>query len=214
MSVITINAQSSIRVSGSKIIYFDPFQIKDGKNDADVIFVTHEHYDHFSPEDILKVAKPSTVFVVPASMKAALKDFRGLSEVVFVQPDTYGSSVYDAAGIKFSTVRSYNVGKPFHKKESDWVGYIVDFDGETVFVTGDTDANEDNLKVKCDLLLVPCGGKYTFDAKEAADFAAKINPKKAIPTHYGNVVGNPADGNRFAEELKKLASDIEVTVLL
>lgn len=214
MPDFSVNAQSSIRISGEKVVYFDPFQIVEGEHDADIIFVTHEHFDHFSPEDILKVAKKETVLVVPESMKKAVGAIKGIQDIVFVAPDTYKRSTYSAAGISFSTVRAYNVGKPFHGKESNWVGYIVDINGKAVYVTGDTDANEDNLKVSCDILFVPCGGKYTFDPKEAAAFAASIKPKMAVPTHYGRVVGSDAGGKRFVEELKKIAPGIDTEILL
>ena len=209
---ITINAQSSIRLEGSKTVYFDPFQIKDERHDADFIFITHEHFDHFSPDDIAKVANENTVMVSPLSMRDAVEKVKSVGDKV--STDVELSRKIDLNGVMFRAVRAYNVGKPFHQKESNWVGYKVYLDGETFFVTGDTDANEENLQVYCDVLLVPCGGKYTFNAEEAADFAARIKPGKAIPTHYGNVVGSPDDGERFVRELKKKAPDIETEILL
>lgn len=215
MAEITINVQSSIRVGGSKTVYFDPFRIDHETHDADIIFVTHEHFDHFSPEDIVKVAKADTVFVAPESMRKAVSGASlGIEKFVFVKAEDADTASGNIDGIEYGWVRSYNVGKPFHAKESNWVGYIVNIDGVKYFVTGDTDANEDNLKVKCDVLLVPCGGKYTFDAGEAAEFAAKLAPKKAIPTHYGNVVGSANDGDSFAKKLGKLRPETEVEILL
>ena len=94
------------------------------------------------------------------------------------------------------------------------VGYVVTLDGETYFVTGDTDANEDNIDVQCDILLVPCGGKYTFDVKEAAEFTQKIKPKKVIPTHYTDVIGESEVGDRFKRATMELSQDIEIEVML
>lgn len=212
MVKISINAQSSIRLEGSKTVYFDPFQITEETHDADFIFITHEHFDHFSPDDIAKVANENTVMVSPLSMKEAAEKVKSVGDKI--STDVELSRKIDLNGVMFRAVRSYNVGKPFHQKESNWVGYKVYLDGETFFVTGDTDANEENLQVYCDVLLVPCGGKYTFDAAEAAAFAAKIKPRKAIPTHYGKVVGSPDDGDKFVSELRRLAPDIETEILL
>ncbi len=214
MPHITINAQSSIRMEGSKIIYFDPFRITEEKHDADIIFITHEHFDHFSPEDIQKVANRQTILIAPFSMEQIVQEMTGIiGEIKLVDaknPDDY--LMIDAILIRW--VRSYNINKPFHTKERDWIGYVITFDGTTYFVPGDTDANEDNINVKCDVLLVPCGGKYTFDAVEAAAFTCQIKPYKVIPTHYTNVDGQPPIEDVFKEAVKKIAPEIEVEIKL
>ena len=215
MPNIHINARSSIRIEGTKIIYFDPFKITEDKHDADVIFVTHEHYDHFSPEDIKKVANESTILVVPESMKQMLPEEvdESFAEIKFVKAEDAGTDLLiDDILVKW--VRAYNIDKPFHTKERDWVGYIVTLDGETYFVTGDTDANADNVNAKCDVLFVPCGGKYTFDAEEAAAFTCKIKPRKVIPTHYTDVPGESEIGEIFKQAVQKLMKGIEVEVML
>ena len=215
MAKISINARSSIRIEGTKIIYFDPFKITEDKHDADVIFVTHEHFDHFSPEDIRKVSNESTVLIVPYSMKQIVIEEVGkiVGEIKFVKAEDAGTNLMmDSISIKW--VRAYNIDKPFHKKESDWIGYIVTLDDETYFVAGDTDANEDNVNVECDILLVPCGGKYTFDAEEAAEFTYKIKPRKVIPTHYTDVAGESNVGENFKTAIQRLMKNIEVEVIL
>ena len=215
MPEISINARSSIRIEGTKIIYFDPFKITDEKHDADMVFITHEHYDHFSPEDIVKISNKQSVLVAPESMKKLVVEQLSeiVGEMIFVNPNhLLMNIVKDDILIKW--VRAYNVDKPFHKKESDWVGYVVTIDGITYFVPGDTDENEDNVNVSCDVILVPCGGKYTCDAKEAAQFTKKINPRKVIPTHYTDVAGDSEIGLKFKEEVLKLVPDIEVEVMM
>lgn len=215
MPNISINARSSIRIAGTKIIYFDPFKITEDKHDADIIFVTHEHYDHFSPEDIEKIANENTILVVPYSMKQIASEGVGkaVGEIKYVKAEESETELkIDDVLVKW--VRAYNVDKLFHKKESDWVGYVVTLDRETYFVPGDTDANEDNVNVKCDVLLVPCGGKYTCDAKEAAEFTYKIQPGKVIPTHYTDVPGESEIGEEFKAAVQKLMKDIEVEVML
>ena len=184
---------SSIRIPGSKIIYFDPYKIDEEYNDADLIFITHEHYDHYSKEDIKKVFKDDSTIVAPISMQNKIE----FKNVYFVEPN----KEYNLKDISFSTVRAYNVNKKFHPKENDWLGYIVNIEGTSYYVAGDTDINEDNSIVKCDIAFLPCGGTYTMDYKEAAKLANTIKPKIAIPTHYGVVAGSKEDGSKFVELL-------------
>lgn len=215
MAKISINARSSIRIEGTKVIYFDPFKITEDKHDADIIFVTHEHYDHFSPEDIKKISNKNTILVVPYSMKQiATKEVdKIVGEIKFAKAEDSGIILtMDSVLVKW--VRAYNIDKPFHKKESGWIGYIVTLDEETYFVTGDTDANEDNVDVKCDILFVPCGGKYTFNTEEVAEFTYKILPRKVIPTHYTDLVGESEIGEIFKCTTQRLMQNIEIEVML
>lgn len=215
MTNISMNARSSIRIEGTKVIYFDPFKITEEKHDADIIFVTHEHYDHFSPEDIKKVSKGNTVLVAPYSMKQAVleKVSKMIEEIKFLKAEESGANLA-IDGVSIHWVRAYNIGKQFHTKESGWIGYVVKLDGETYFVTGDTDENEDNVNVKCDVLFVPCGGTYTFDVEKAAVFTAKIEPRKAIPTHYTDVAGESELGKRYMSAVHRLTQNIDVEVML
>ena len=212
---ISINARSSIRIAGTKVIYFDPFKITEEKHDADIIFVTHEHFDHFSPEDIKKVSNENTVLVAPYSMRQKVLEATDIiiGETKFVKAEAVGAHLM-IDNILVKWVYAYNIGKPFHLKESGWVGYIVTLDGKTYFVTGDTDANEDNVKVECDVLFVPCGGKYTFDIDEAAEYTRLIKPGKVIPTHYTDVAGDSEIGEKFKTAVQKLMENIEVEVML
>ena len=199
---ITINAHSSIRVGGDTVLYFDPFHLKEEPRDADIVFITHDHYDHLSPEDIARVKKEDTVFVLPASCReSAEKD--GLENCVFLTPgETVG-----VKGVPVEAVAAYNVLKPFHPKKNGWLGYVVTLEGRHLYVAGDTDENPDNLSVKCDIAMVPAGGTYTFDAKHAAKFVNRLRPAVAIPTHYGDIVGKLSDGDDFAA---RVDSGIEV----
>lgn len=215
MAKISINARSSIRIEGTKVIYFDPFKIAEDKHDADIVFVTHEHYDHFSPEDIKKISNENTILVVPYSINQMVIEEVGkiVGEIKFAKAEDSGTNLMiDSVLIKW--VRAYNIDKPFHTKESGWIGYIVTLDEEIYFVTGDTDANEDNVNVKCDILFVPCGGKYTFNTEEAAEFTYKIQPRKVIPTHYTDMVGESDAGEMFKMEIQKFMNNIEVEVMI
>lgn len=208
MNNITVNTQSSIRIEGSKILYFDPFQIQTAVHDADLIFITHEHYDHFEPESIAKVKKEDTLLVAPESMKKKALSESGIASenCLFFQPE----ETHEAGGIVIETIPAYNKLKPFHTKGKKWQGYVVEMDGIRYYVAGDTDVNEDIRKVRCDVALIPIGGHYTMDWKQAAEYIAEIKPKAAIPTHYGSIVGNKTDGQDFQKMLENADKNIQV----
>lgn len=205
---ITVNTQSSIRIEGSKILYFDPFQIQDDTHDADVIFITHEHYDHFEPESIAKLKKEDTLLVAPESMKKKALSESGIAaeNCLFFQPE----EAHEAGGVVIETIPAYNKLKPFHIKGKKWQGYVVEMDDVRYYVAGDTDVNEDIRKVRCDVALIPIGGHYTMDWKQAAEYIAEIKPKAVIPTHYGSIVGNKTDGQDFQKMLESADKNIQV----
>lgn len=176
---------SSIRIAGSKTVYFDPWQIQGEPHDADLVFVTHDHHDHYSPEDIAKISKPTTVIVVPEVMKELVPN------AVTVRP---GEQTV-IAGIPVDVIPAYNIGRPFHAPEKKYVGYVAEIDSVRYYVAGDTDKIPENICVKCDVAFVPAGGKYTMDAEQAAELVNAIKPQIAVPTHYGTVTdsGNAAE---------------------
>ena len=203
---VKVLTHSSIKITGKKVIYFDPYDVKEESHDADLILITHDHYDHFSPEDIKKVANADTCLIMPESMKGQEEKLGNL-ECKFVHP----GGMIEAKGIMINAVPAYNRLKPFHTKGKGYVGYVVEMDNIRYYVSGDTDMTPDNQDIKCDVALIPVGGKYTMDYKEAVKLVNRIKPKLAIPTHYGTVAGSPDDGKRFAE----LVDDrIEVRVML
>ena len=191
-----------------KIIYVDPYNIKEESHDADIIFVTHSHYDHYSEEDITKIKRDDTRIVVTSDLANNVIDFGFMSnDVTIVLPN----NKYEVDDIIFSTVNSYNINKQFHPKENNWVGYIIELDGIKYYIAGDTDINEDNKKVKCDVAFVPVGGTYTTTAKEAAEFVNIIKPKVAVPIHYGTIVGSDEDVNIFRDNVEE---NIEVKIMM
>ena len=196
---IEVFIQNSIRIrSGVGVIYVDPFRMQEEPKDADFILITHDHYDHFSPEDIGKVCKADTVLVVPEKMAAKAQEVRGMvGKIETVKPGIYR----EIGELEFETVPAYNTLKPFHPKSAEWVGYILRIDGERIYIAGDTDATREAKAVKCDIALVPIGGTYTMDAKKAAELINTIRPDVAIPVHYGHIVGKPSDGDVFAENV-------------
>jgi L-ascorbate metabolism protein UlaG (beta-lactamase superfamily) len=190
---ITVNTQSSIRIDGSKVLYFDPFQIASQSHDADLVFITHSHYDHFDPESVGKVSKADTVFIAPAGMEQEIRKAAGDAELILMEP----GDTRDVSGISVKTVPAYNRLKPFHPKRNGWCGYVVTMDGGRYYVAGDTDAINELSSVKCDVALVPIGGTYTMNAKDAAKLVNEIRPAVVIPTHYGSIVGKPEDARAF-----------------
>jgi L-ascorbate metabolism protein UlaG (beta-lactamase superfamily) len=192
---IAINTHSSIKITDGKlVIYVDPFGITAESHDADVVFVTHDHYDHFSPEDIARVAKTGTVLVCPEKMgKKAESDAAFIERFVTVKPGTF----CEVSGLEVEAIAAYNVLKPFHPKACENVGYVIRIGGKRVYIAGDTDETKEAKAVKCDIALVPVGGTYTMDAKKAAELVNTIKPELAIPTHYGSIVGNAEDGEAF-----------------
>ena len=209
---IEVIAQNAIKISAKdgKNVYCDPFELKkESSNDADIIFITHSHYDHFSPEDIKMIKNDNTKIVVTRDLlEKAIQCGFSESKILIVTPN----NEYDFAGIKFNTIPAYNVNKQFHKREYDWVSYILKIDDEVVYIAGDTDITNEALNVKCDIALVPVGGTYTMTAKEAAKLIEHILPRKyAIPTHYQTVVGSVEDAIIF----KKLLEDkVEVKIVM
>ncbi len=197
---ITVFTQNSIRIdTGAGKVYIDPYKMKDEPKDADLILITHDHYDHFSPEDIVKVLGQNTILVVPEKMVSKVKEIPAVVESVeTVSP---GES-YQIGGLEIETVSAYNTIKPFHMKSAGWVGYIIEDAGVRIYIAGDTDATKEAKEVKCDVALVPIGGTYTMDVKKAAELVNEIKPKVAIPVHYGGEVGSPSDGDDFAQLVK------------
>ena len=174
LDFITVNTHSSIRINDEKVIYIDPFRITEESHDADIILITHSHYDHFSPDDIKKVMKQETVLVCPESMKEA--DDMGL-EVVRVST----SDKIEVLGISIETVAAYNKLKPFHPKSNGWVGYIINSSSNgRIYVAGDTDLTSENQNVKCDIAMLPVGGTYTMNFKKAAKLANIIKPEVSL----------------------------------
>ena len=205
---IEVLYHSSIKITKGLIIYFDPFKIDREYHDADIIFITHSHYDHYSEEDINKVRKENTKIVAPLDLLDNLLTIGFTKEsITIVKPNEN----YNVNGLQFKTVSAYNNNKRFPPKENNWVGYLIAIDGITYYIAGDTDITEENRQVKCDVAFVPIGGTYTMDYKEAAKLINEIKPQIAIPTHYASIVGTKEDGIKFA---KLLEPEIEYKIFI
>ncbi len=194
---IMVNTQSSIRIEGEKIIYFDPYKIEDERHDADIVFITHDHYDHYEVDSIKKVMNDNTIIVIPDSMASQVLGVFHSKNIVGVGPN----DEYEVSGVKVKTVPSYNIDKQFHPKSKEFVGYIVNILDKEIYVAGDTDITEENKKVECDIAMVPIGGTYTMTPEEAAELINIIKPEYVIPIHYGTIVGELKDAEKFRDLL-------------
>lgn len=201
---ISINTQSSIRIEGSKILYFDPFERTESAHDADYIFLTHDHFDHFDKESLKNVAKKDSVIVVPTRMEKQVREIFPAEKIITMEVRT----VKEIDGLEVKAVPAYNRMKPFHLKKNGWLGYVVTMDGVRYYAAGDTDDLQELREVSCDVAFVPIGGKFTMNAKEAAGIVNAIRPAAVIPIHYGSIVGKRTD----ADELRKY-TDPDIPVI-
>ncbi len=204
MQIEVLN-HASIKIASDKIYYFDPYKIDKKMNDADYIFITHDHYDHFDYSSIKNVINESTMLIVPACLEEKVKEITNNYTIV------YPSCNYEIATLHFDTVPSYNIGKSFHLKEMNYIGYIVNIKNNKVYVMGDTDVIDEIKDISCDICFVPIGGTYTMNYKEASNYINMINPKEVIPIHYGSIVGNKDLGLKFSELVN---SNINVKVFI
>lgn len=197
---ITWLGHDGFRIDAKQVIYIDPYQVSPGPK-ADVVLVTHEHYDHCSPADIDKLRRPGTVIVTEKDSAAKLK-----GDVRILAP----GQALDLGSIRVEAVPAYNTDKRFHPRQKGWLGFIVDTGEVRIYHAGDTDFIEEMKSLDVDIALLPVSGTYVMTAEEAARAARAIRPGLAIPMHYGAIVGDRGDALRFKEAL---AGEIEVRVL-
>lgn len=191
----------TFKITGEKTVYTDPFKIKK-KDAADIILITHEHYDHCSVDDIKKIQGPNTVIVAPPDCAGKLS-----GNIIQVKP---GDKI-NVGGIEIEAVPAYNTNKQFHTKDKNWVGYIFTVNGQRIYIAGDTDHIPEMKNFKnIDIALLPVSGTYVMTAEEAVQAALDIKPKIAIPMHYGSIVGSKNDAKKFSDSLK---GKIEVIIL-
>ncbi len=188
---ITWLGHASFRISAEgKVVYIDPWKLKDGVGDADLVLVSHGHYDHYSAEDIGKISGADCTLVGAADVVSS----HGSGETI-----APGQTV-EIAGIRIEAVAAYNPSKQFHPRGNEWVGFVVEMAGKRIYYAGDTDVIEEMSTLgEIDLALLPVGGTYTMDAEQAAEAVRRIRPKAAMAYHWGDIVGGKEDAEEFIE---------------
>lgn len=187
-------------IKNSKVIYIDPYNIKEDMEKADIILITHSHYDHCSLTDMNKIVQEGTIVLSPADCQSKITRFQVPVKMEIVEP----GQELEFGNIKISTIPAYNIDKPFHSKEEGWVGYVVKINGVIVYHAGDTDVIPEMQKLtgykqpdKEFIALLPVGGRFTMSPEEASEAVSIIKPSLAIPMHYGSVVGTEEDAKEF-----------------
>ena len=201
-------AHDTFRIAGSKVVYTDPYKVT--KNDeADIVLLSHEHFDHLSLEDLNKVTMPGTTIVASPLCRDGLKEVK-VKETRFLDP----GGKCTVGQVEVEAVPAYNLnkfrapGQVYHPKGEPRVGFVLRMDGTTVYYAADTDFIPEMKSIKCDIALLPVSGTYVMTAEEAAEAATALNPQIAVPMHYGAIVGSEEDARKFKSLVKNCRVEI------
>ena len=204
---------SGFLIKNHKIIYIDPYNIKENSEKADIILLTHSHYDHCSIADIKKIIKEGTKIVLTADSQSKITRLDIPIDIKIVEPN----QELVLGEIKLATFPAYNIDKPFHSKGEGWVGYLIKMNDVLVYCAGDTDFIPEMQKLtgynqpeKKFIALLPIGGRFTMTAEEAVEAAKLIKPLMAIPSHYGSVIGSAENAEEFARLCKENGIDARI----
>jgi len=203
LDAITWFRQASMRYARDGLtVYIDPWGTTPDDAKADLILITHAHFDHLQPTEIERLSTSGTKLVAPHDVARELS-----GDVTPVAP---GES-HEVAGVRFETVPAYNVVEErldMHPKTNGWVGYVLELDGHRYYHAGDTDALPELESLATDVAMVPIGGTYTMDYREAAGLVKKMEPGVAVPMHYGFVVCSPSHGALFKREAQPVPVEV------
>jgi L-ascorbate metabolism protein UlaG (beta-lactamase superfamily) len=204
---------SGFLIKNKKVIYIDPYKIKDGLEPADIILITHSHYDHCSYPDIGKIVKEGTRIVVSADCQSKITKSNVPIKIEIMEP----GQELDLGEVKIYAFPAYNVDKHFHPKEEGWMGYVIKTAEVVIYHAGDTDIVPEMQKLtgykqpgRDFVALLPVGGRFTMSAEEAAEAAKIIQPTIAVPMHWGAVVGGEDDAREFCELCKEAGINAEI----
>ena len=197
---------SGFLIKNSKVIYIDPYNISENPEKADIVLLTHSHYDHCSVADLRKIVKKGTKILMPADCQSKIARFEEGIDIKIVEP----GKEFNLGDLRITTIASYNIDKSFHPKDEGWVGYILVNGNVVLYHAGDTDVIPEMSKLtgykqkgKEFVALLPIGGRFTMSFEEAFEAVKKIKPDLAIPMHYGSIVGSEDDAKEFIEMCKE-----------
>jgi L-ascorbate metabolism protein UlaG (beta-lactamase superfamily) len=193
---------SGFRVTvGRQLVYIDPYRVSPDAAKADLILVTHGHYDHFSPQDVERLSKPETEVIAPAAVAERLS-----GRVQSIAPGEEADPER-VRGVAVRAVAAYNTskrnsdGRVYHPRDAGGVGFDLNVRGERLYHAGDTDVIPEMDDVHgVDLALLPVSGTYVMTAGEAAEAARRIQPRLAVPMHWGEHLGTRADALAFLRQ--------------
>jgi len=214
---------NTVRLKNKVTLFFDPFKvdkIPELIEVADIVLITHPHYDHFSPEDILKVLKKDTLVAVGGDIQnekcSRISDIKNKGRLKSLKPNDF----FVEKGIVIRTTYSYNTnkynkeGSLCHKKDDNFVGFVLDFEGVKIYYAGDTDRIPEMARLReIDIAFLPISGKYVMTSEEAVDVIRVIKPSLVIPLHYGEIVGSRYEGKRFKNLCEKAGYPVRVEIL-
>ena len=207
---ITWLGHDGFKLKKGKVVYVDPFKLGAKPEPADLVFVTHEHFDHLSVDDLKKVVTPATTIVTIAACEAAVKPLKPKAVRLVAPGDRL-----TVDGVTVEVLPAYNVnkfrapGQVFHAKTDAHVGFVFRMDGTRVYFAGDTDFIPEMKSIRCDIALLPVSGTYVMTAEEAAEAVAALRPRIAVPMHYAAIVGSDSDAQKF----KSLVKNCQVEVI-
>jgi L-ascorbate metabolism protein UlaG (beta-lactamase superfamily) len=194
---------------GRQVVYIDPYRVPEDAPAADLILITHGHYDHFSPQDVERLSTDGTWLVGPAAVAERVS-----GQVHSIAPgelldDDIVRGVHIAAVAAYNTSKRDADGNAFHPREAGWVGYDLNVRGQRLYHSGDTDVIPEMDSVTgVDVALLPVSGVYVMTAQEAAEAARRIQPRVAVPMHWGGHIGSEQDARAFASR-----APVEVRIL-
>jgi L-ascorbate metabolism protein UlaG (beta-lactamase superfamily) len=204
---------SGFLIKNHKVIYIDPYNIKEDSEKADIILITHSHYDHCSIADMKRIIKNGTKILLTADSQSKITRFDIPIDMQIVEPDKEIS----LGDVRISTIPAYNLDNPAHPREEGWVGYVIKMNDVFIYHAGDSDVIPEMQKLtghrqpdRTFIALLPVGGRFTMNAEEAAEAAKLIKPSLAIPMHYGSIIGGREDAEEFVRLCKESGIDAEI----
>ena len=198
LDAFTWYKQAALKWKGKGLtVHIDPWGVPDGEEKADLLLITHAHFDHYSQEDMDRVTKEGTVIVAPHDVAT---ECLTTGDIRAIKP----GETLEAAGLQVHAIPAYNLRPErleMHPRDNNWVGYVLELGGTMTYLAGDTDHIPEMADLKTDIAFVPAGGTYTMDVQEAVGAVKDINPKMAVPYHFGFVVGSRSVGAEFVEAI-------------